>query len=192
LFANETYRQIDDYCVLASYGVAMKPFLEGSVRNVMEFFEAYCMEMNLCRSRGVKAAAAEKLYLADFAGKTRKAFSGYALIEMLHEYSDVPPFTRAKAKAALKHFGLPGDAAEVERQLRDANKNVALICVNQQTTIPQGAAPAWQMLSHHSVAVGFEGAEFYMYDTNHGPGLIEIGPNLRIFTRADCLLFTRR
>ena len=193
LLSKETYKQDGEFCVLGSYAVAMKPFLNGTKQfDVQDFFKAYCDEMGcLCSSPKLTGAIGwERLYLSDFALRT-STMSGYNLIRALHENSTVSPFKEAGSKLAVQPCSLDQNGfPTIETALKNAAKRVvALACVNKVKIIPQTPSFACVMPPHHSVVVGFEGT-FFAYDVNHGQQLIELGNTIQALATADCLLFT--
>ncbi len=196
-FSNEQYQQQGEFCVLASYGVAMKRFLTGQTTpDVPDFFRGYCEEMGCaCKDQAMSAAMRwERLYLADFVQKTA-VMSGYELIHLLHQNSDVAPFREARGAVGATPTGLDRNTLPaIEGQLKDQAKRLALICVNDGKSIPQTSpfAWAWKIREHHSLVVGCDGAGFYAYDVNHGGRLMSLGNSVEALVAGDCLLFTVR
>ena len=194
LLSKETYRQRGNYCVLASYGVAMKCFLGGTC-DIADFFRGYCEEMQLgCRSSGVSRALHEELYLLDFCTKT-KVISGYNLFEKLHQSSDVSPFKDARAVATVEHLYPPKDYAIIESKLKSQETSLAMVFVNQEVPVVSGQAITHIVRQNHSITVGHDQHGFYAYDVNRkliatAPNIVDLGKSLSFLGPGDCLLFT--
>ncbi len=195
LLRKETYQQRGNYCVLASYGVAMKCFL-GETCDIADFFRGYCEEMELgCKSSGVSQALHEELYFLDFCAKT-KALPGYDLFEKLHRRSDVSPFKDARAVAIVEHLYPPEDYATIEAKLKSQETSLAMLFVNQLVPVVSDQAITHLIKPNHSITVGHDQHGFYAYDVNrkaiaNAPSIVDLGQSLLFLGPGDCLLFTR-
>lgn len=195
LLSKETYRQRDNYCVLASYGVAMKCFLGGTC-DITDFFRGYCEEMQSgCKSSGVSQGLHEELYLLDFRAKT-KALSGYNLVERLHRFSEVSPFKDARAVATIEHLCPPRDYDAIEAKLKSQEASLAMVFVNQAVPVVAGQAMTHLICPNHSITVGYDQLGFYAYDVNpklivNAPNIVDLGQSLLFLGPGDCLMFTR-
>lgn len=194
LLNNETYQQGGNYCVLASYGVAMKCFLGGTC-DIPDFFRGYCEEMQLgCKSGGVTRALLEEMYYLDFCAKT-KAISGFNLFERLHLNSDASPFKEARAVAGLEHLYPPKDYAAIEARLKSQVPSIAMVFVNQLVPVISGNSITHLISPNHSITVGYDKTGFYAYDVNprqipNASRVVDLGQSLLFLGPGDCLLFT--
>jgi hypothetical protein len=117
---------------------------------------AYCEEFGL--SSGPHSA--EETYLEDFVTRySQPGWSGYKVVLALHQQARHPLFKAARDAADDFHIAdTSAEAAQVEAQLRDANRTL-------MTFVNQSAFSGLQ--AKHSIAV-IEDAGLWHFDANNG------------------------
>lgn len=196
---NEDFVQYGSYCVLASYAVALRPFIGTGTYSVRDFFVAYCGEMKLGCSTGALTLhiGAERLYLTDFTMRTKYGgITGYELLLAIHANSDVPLFREARRIAEVEHLRLPRDANAVEDMLRRDTRSAAIVFVNHRVTINLAGA-VHEIAQNHSITIAFDNGGFYMHDVNRNgfaanQRTLDLGQNLELLGESECLLFLER
>ncbi|GAB3282835.1 hypothetical protein GCM10027347_59360 [Larkinella harenae] len=175
-FQQVNYQQTGDFCILASYGVAVSPFT--GIDQIILYFKDYCnlfsyLEreakeyndyLNTKRQSPVPfdpVQLPEWAYIA-YMGVyfyNLNKMSGYKGIQFLHDNSLTRLFAMAKQKVTIDFLGhIVGRESEFEQSLKDNSDNVANICLNYND----------KRRGVHSVTVGYDQQGFYSYDVNVG------------------------
>ncbi len=173
MFAKINYQQDDDYCVLASYAVAIEDILGIPIQTC---FEEYCEYFKVHRHE----FKVERDYLRHFKQEQDRR-SGYSIVKEFHEHANTPNMTRIRERITIQPVNMKSEKAEIERALQTSDSRLMVFINRRQDT---------RFKSHHSITVGFNGIAFITYDVNGG--LIHAIDNIEgIGEIGDCLLLTK-
>lgn len=172
-----TYVQSGNYCVLASYMVAVYPWLG---KDPAVGFVDYCEHYQLNDNR-----SPEERYLADFVKRySAPGMSGYKVLEQTHvQGSGI--FESARKAVRVELLSAMADEDHILRTLRAESCSTAMVFVNESE---------WEGLSRmHSITLVNGIDRLFHYDVNDGKLIPSVVRTLaELGEVGEAILFTSR